>query len=573
MNLTLHLIRKDLRHFRLAAVFWAILVAAQIILTNRLLLAGPSDGDWYMLMSGFVNLLYFLGLVFGYLFAGMIVLADAPAGSVSHWQTRPVSGGRQLAAKSITAFLIIGVLPVLLWLPWWIYCGFGLGGIVQTAAVILAVNLMPAVVGAALAVVVDQLGRFMMLTMILVAALLVFAMTALVPSETPSTLIGTRMVLGLVCLLLSALLAVAVQYRTRRVLWSGGILAAGVVVILFIRTWWPLDLVTSAVRYWNKSSPPLNGTAKITGRIWSASLEARNNKDGQSEPFIAVSLGLAGVPEDLYVSGGVADVELSWPDGTKVRREQVKLWEHERSNRGVALRHALGFGPERYLWPKSWDPETEAKLSADNEKRDRRIREQSAGKKMIRREVPADLTTSLKFEIPVSPPIATKVRLASPVCRVSAIVETKRPVILGEMPLVEGAAIVRDGRVTLAKFQSWHRDHTWPGQLEVWYGGALTSVKPAFSGDRAYYLIDREHETVGWSFGYNVFQGVPPLAGSLVYNPVNFQPPSLWRGDHWVEVPGWQKTFALVEEEARPAGNFIYSLTAERLELTELAEE
>ena len=573
MNLTLHLIRKDLRHFRLAALFWAILVAAQIILTNRLLLAGPSDGDWYMLMSGFVNLLYFLGLVFGYLFAGMIVLADAPAGSVSHWQTRPVSGGRLLAAKTVTGILIIGVLPVLLWLPWWIYCGFGPGGIVQSAAVILAVNLMPAVVGGALAVVVDQVGRFMMLTMIMVAALLVFAMTSLVPSETSATLIGTRMLLCLVSLLLSAVLAIAVQYRTRRVTLSGGMLAAGVVVMLIIRTWWPLDLVTSVARYWNKPSQPMTGTAKVTGRIWNAQLEARNNKDGQSEPFITVSLGLAGVPEDLYVSGGVAEVELSWPDGTKVRREQVKLGEYEKSNRGVALRRALGFGPELYHWPKSWDPETEAKLTADKEKMDRRNREHSAGKRIVRTVVPADLTTSLKFEIPVSPAIATKVRLAPPVCRVTAIVETNRPVILGEMPLVQGAAIVHDGRVTVVKFQRWNQTHKQPGQLEVTYGGALTSVKPAFSGDRSYYLIDREHETVGWWFGYNVFQGVPPLAGSLVYNPVNFQPPALWRGDHWVELPGWQKTFALVEEESRSAGSFNYDLTADRLELSEPVEE
>ena len=310
MNLTLHLIRKDLRHFRAATFFWAILVAAQVILTNRLLSAGPTDSDWYMLMCGFVNLLYVLGLVFGYLFAGMIVLTDAPAGSVSHWQTRPISGGRLLVAKTIGCLLILGALPLALWLPWWIYCGFGFGGTVEAAALILAATLSPVVVGVALAAVVDQVGRFMVLTMILVAAFIVFALTALVPTTVAPTLLGTRFLLGLACLLATALIATIVQYRTRQVVKSGAMLIAGVVAILLIWAWWPLDLIAltgwNLLYQWNESQAALPGAEKIEGHIWRAEVGSRNNKDGVAEPFITVYLGLTGVPEEVFVAGGFA---------------------------------------------------------------------------------------------------------------------------------------------------------------------------------------------------------------------------------------------------------------------------
>ncbi len=577
MNLTLHLIRKDLRHFRLAALFWAILVAAQIILTNRLLSSGPNDGDWYMLMCGFVNLLYFLGLVFGYLFAGMIVLADASAGSVSHWQTRPVSGGRLLAAKTITGILILGVLPVMLWLPWWIYCGFGVGGTAKAAALVFAATLIPALLGTALAAVVDQLGRFMMLSMILVAALIVFAMTALVPDTTAPTLIGTRLLLGLVCLVVTALAAIVVQYRTRQVVKSGTVLIAGVVVILLIRAWWPIDLVPvtgwDLMHRWNESPATLAGAGKISGRIWRAEAGSRNNKDGVAEPFITVNLGLAGVPEEVIVAGGFADVELSWPDGTKVRREKLPIVEGDWMQRFPALQRALKFSKKFDSKGRHWDPETQAKQAAYRLEMERRQAESNLGKRFVRHELPADLRTSVRWEIPVSPAIAAKMRLAPPVCRVVANIETKRPVILGETPLVEGASIVQNGRLSVAKLVRSHVERQQRGQLDVQYFGAITLVKPPFSPESSFYLVDRTHETTGWGLSYNRFQGVPPLAGSLTYHPFGFSAPALWRTDQWVEMPDWQKIYTLVEEESQPAGNFTYSLTTERLELAEPVEE
>ena len=577
MNLTLHLIRKDFRHLRLAMLFLGTLIVAQIIFTNRLLTADAGDSNWYMPMCGFVNLLYFLGLVCGYLVSGMIVLADAPAGSVSHWQTRPIAGGRLLVAKATVGVLLIGVLPVGLWLPWWIYCGFGVGGIIQAAALIFLVNLIPAVVGAALAAVVDQVGRFMMLTMILVAALLVFAMTAFVPDTSEPSLIVTRLLLGLVCLVVAALVAVAVQYRTRQVARSSSVLIAGIVALLLIRSWWPVDLLYSSGRSvsyrWNESPVALAGAEKISGRIWRAEAGSRNNKEGIAEPFINVRLGLAGVPEDVFVSGGFVTVELSWPDGTTVRRENLPVGFYNWSNRLRSLQHALGFSAKYDPKAKHWDPETREKIAAVTAEGQRRVAERNPGKKISRHELPEDLDVGMSWEIPVSPATLSKVRQVPPQCRFVAKLDTKRPVILGETPVVEGASIVRNGRMSLAKLLRSHIERSRREQVDVQYSGAITLVKPPFSPDSTFYLVDRTHETTGSGFSYNQFQGIPPLAGSLKYHPFAFLPPSLWRTDRWVELPDWQKIFTLVEEESRPAGKFSINLSVEELTLSDPLEE
>jgi len=578
MNLTLHLIRKDLRQFRLPALFWSALVAAQILFTTWLLFPDTSDNSWYMMMCGFVNLLYFLGLVFGYLFAGMIVLADPPASNVAQWPTRPIAGLRLLAAKAVTGFLILGVLTVLLWLPWWIYCGFGIGDMARAAAVILTVTLIPALVGAALAAVVDQATRFVMLTMILVAALIVFAITALVPRTISPTLYGTRLLLDLACLLGAALAAVVTQYLTRQVVRSGAVLIAGAAAILLIRAWWPVDLVAPVgdwfVFHWYKSQAVLVDAEKISGRIWRAETGSRNNKDGVAEPFIVVKLGLAGVPEEVFVSGGSADIELSWPDGTKVRREKLLFSEYDWYSRWVPMQHALGFPAERSARFEHWDPETRVKnatLRAESQRLQEKTAAQSKGK-TPRYALPDDLGASVRCEIPVSPAIAVKARLVPPVCRIVATLQLKRPVILGETPLVAGATIVRDGRLRVVKLERKLIEQKRPEQLGVQYYGGVALVKPAFSPNSALYLVDRAHQTVGEWLSYNTIQGVAPLGGVVSYFPFGFQPPALWRTDRWVEIPDWQKTFTLVEEESRPAGKFTYTSTTERLEISESVE-
>ncbi len=578
MNLTLHLIRKDLRQFRLPALFWAALVAAQILFTTWLLFPDTSNNDWYIIMCGFTNLLYFLGLVFGNLFAGMIVLADPPGSSVALWQTRPISGRRLLAAKAVSGFLILGALTLLLWLPWWIYCGFGAGHIVQTAAIVLAVTLIPAVIGAALAALVDQATRFVMLTMILVAALIVFAITALVPRTISPTLYGTRLILDLLCFMVAALAAVVTQYLTRQTIKSGAVLIAGVVVVMMIRAWWPVDLVAPIgerlASYWDKSQGVMAGAEKISGRIWRAEARSRNNKDGIAEPFIVVKLGLAGVPEDVFVSGGSADIELSWPDGTTVRREKVWITEDDWYNRSVPLQHVLGFPAERNARSVHWDPETRAKNEALRAEFERHRAEQGFRQKVPAYVLPTDLSSSLRCEVPVSPAIATKARQIPPACRIVATLKVKRPVILGEVPLVVGASIVNDSRLRVVKLDRMvleQKGSRWT--IDVQYSGAISLVKPAFNPNSSLYLVDRTHQVIDGWLSSNTIQAVAPMSGWVSLISFGFPPPALWRTDHWVEVPDWQKTFTLVEEESRPAGSFTYTSTTDQLEVSEVADQ
>jgi hypothetical protein len=565
MNLTLHLIRKDLRQFRFAALFWAALIAGQIVCTRLLFSADAADLDWFNVVSMFTNLLYFLGMIVAYLLAGIIVLADAPAGSVAQWRTRPVSGGRLLRAKALVEFLFFGVLPVLLWLPWWLRDGFGANGVGLGAVSVLLLNFIPAVLGVALASVVDQIGRFMLLTMILMAALIVFALTSLVPRTIAPTLFGSRLLLDLAVGIVAAVTAAIVQYRTHRVGKSATVLVAGVTAILLIRAWWPVDLIV-----WYKDNvyapPSIAGT--VTGRIWNARMESRLNKDGLEEAYFWLGLDFDGVPASEFAADGLADVELSWPDGTTVRREKQPVWGGGGVKKYQILSQLLGFSPSRAA-DEHWDPETAAKNRAMREEFERRWPERHNGKPYHKAILRPGAQAEATIQVSVSPAIAAKMQLSPPACRVTVTLHTKRPMILAQAPFVAGMSVAEDGRARVVKFTRQSREIKDPRQVGVHYAGLLVTSRPIFSEQRSYFLIDRAHQALGGGLGQHMIQSVAPIGAWITAHVIDIDPPALWRTDRWVEVPDWQKDYAMVVEESRPAGTYRGQLATDRLEVTE----
>jgi hypothetical protein len=337
-----------------------------------------------------------------------------------------------------------------------------------------------------------------------------------------------------------------------------------------VRAWWPVDLMN---QIGGQSREVLAGAEKVTGRIWWAEFGSRNNKDGIAEPFITVKPGLAGVPEDVFVSGGSVDVELSWPDGTKVRRENILMGEDDWYNRWSPLQRALGFPAKLNQRFEHWDPETREKNAAAHAEVERRQTARYARIKTSPRYVlPADLGSSMRFEIPVSPAIVTRARLTPPVCRIVATLRTMRPVILGETSFLPGATITHDGRLRVAQLERSVIDLKQPEWLNVRYTGGVTLAKPPFGPNSSLYLVDRAHQTVGSWISFSTIQSVAWLGAKVSYYPLNFPPPALWRTDRWIEQPDWQKTMTLVEEESRPAGHFNYELTTAKLEVAEATE-
>jgi hypothetical protein len=124
MNLTGHIVGKDLFRLRWILVLWAI------VLTARMALAViQSELD----VAGYYPF-YVMALVFGRIFLPLLgfglvmgVQGDDPVSdSDAFWITRPISASRLLGAKCLVLASLWSI-PSLVMAPWWIAHGFDLG--------------------------------------------------------------------------------------------------------------------------------------------------------------------------------------------------------------------------------------------------------------------------------------------------------------------------------------------------------------------------------------------------------------------------------------------------------------
>src|SRR3954464_494895 len=145
MNLPLHLVAKDVRHLRRALVLWIALLIGQVWESYWIVSAGEGNFDWFQHMGFQHNLLLGLGWLVTYLLIGMMVLEDPVAGEKMFWVTRPISGGRLLIAKVIAALLLFGILPLIVWTPWWMICDFSLGDMADASVRVLGLQLLFAI--------------------------------------------------------------------------------------------------------------------------------------------------------------------------------------------------------------------------------------------------------------------------------------------------------------------------------------------------------------------------------------------------------------------------------------------
>ena len=108
MNLTLHLIRKDFRHLRVLLAAWLVLVILQAVLMGSGLHTRVSDMRFLFALSQFIGLLSLLKTLLLIVLVSQLVQSDSTIGSTAFWLSRPISGRKLLASKSI--FLVLTVI-------------------------------------------------------------------------------------------------------------------------------------------------------------------------------------------------------------------------------------------------------------------------------------------------------------------------------------------------------------------------------------------------------------------------------------------------------------------------------
>jgi len=563
MNLTWHIAKKDLRRLRVHLLLWTVLLASQVFVSFRLLSTRSVDYTWFTETGMMLNLLEAVGMAVSFIIAAALVLDDPLVGTDLAWVTRPISGGRLLRAKLIATLLSLVLLPILVWMPWWFYCRFDLGGMAEAAVRVLGLQALAVIPGFVLASLVGRTGRFVLFSVLLVVALVVALMNLLAwggyLAVSPELWL-CRLLLAAAVLACSGVVVVGRQYLTRRLASSAGVLAAGVVLAGVIVACWPWNLADLRP----VSREQVAGSERITGEITEARVTALDTTAPENNG-ISIGILFTGVPDEVSLSSGVADVELRWPDGRvaaarhlPVRPGRASRWTEDNEESSVRL--ALGLVPG-HDWLHHWDPETNAKQDEITEAWHQRVIK--AGEQWVDRSHQRG-SARLYLTLAVTPEVAARVEAEPPACAISVRVGIKKPDVLLEMPLKGDTWTAQKGaRVHLLNISP----HIWRDVNQVQgkaYLATLVAASAPGLGGLSLHTVDRLH-------GMTNFQGrtysfsVVPVAGNIEGLYFDVRDARLWRTDKWVEAPGWPDSASLVALTYRDVGGFNRDFHTDRL--------
>ena len=546
MNLVWHIIKKDLTRLRLPLLLWTGLLLGQMILCERLF-AADNALDWYNKQGALIGLLLFLSVGIGYILVAMLVLEDTLVGTEMFWVTRPISGGRLLAAKLLGAVSFFMIWPVLVGLPWWLWSGLGASDLGQAAVQTALMQTLFIVPGIMLAAIAGQSSRFLLWSLVVLMAVPVGTMLVgmNLPKDLPRQLIASRALVAYLVGLLTAAGVIWLQYRSRRLVRSIAATLAGAGAVLLVGLFWPWEVLG----FWSKNTPQMPGTEAVSFRYNEAWIHAKDNK-----AWVMLRFEAKDVPENLVLLDGSIEVEFRWSDGTLLQRRQ-KLWTNSME---YPVRSLLNLPPARP------DPATEEKINEYRNAIRQRI--------LARGGTPDALSEtdyyglSSRMDIPIE--MVSRFTASPPACTVRLHLEGSWPVLLMELPLKEGASRTAGGvRLRVAGLAV--EEPAARGQPVAQRMLTLIHSQPKDLRVLKFYLVDRVHGTEN-QLGYGAGQGLVPLpALPLRFHrtelPVKI--PQLWRDDRWVGAPEWLEADTLAVVGLRKDGAFDRTLHTDRLKV------
>lgn len=305
MKLIWHIVKKDLARMQLPLALWTLLLLAKIALGAVLRAGGGVDVVWFTRIELYVTLCTWLGVVMIYALVALLIHEDALVGTQAGWKTRPISGARLLGAKLLGLLLMFGILPVVISLPWWLVCGFGLPEIGTAMLETLGWQALFVLPSLALAVLSHNFGRYFTLTMVVIffVGMTGLFQLAYLPdiSRASLTVQETRVWVLLVFVMVGIAGVVLHQFLTLRT-WRSSLLGLTAILLgMGSLSLWPWDLVT----------PFRSGIPEVARGMTLTLKKAIVSKNAEKLPTdVAVEMKLQNVPDDLAVLGYTS--KLSW---------------------------------------------------------------------------------------------------------------------------------------------------------------------------------------------------------------------------------------------------------------------
>lgn len=329
MNLTWHIVKKDLRALKWPLLVWLLLVVAQLGVGVLLLSTdGSQDLDWFRRMDILAKMLGAMQFM-SFVLTAALIQQDLLVGTTAFWQTRPISGGRLLCAKFLSIGLVFGFMPVLVTLPWWLGCGYGLREIAWAAAETVAAQTIAVLIGLLWAVVTDGFARFLMWTLVAVFTIPTLTGTLLYYTTRGQTspsgdLVATRMMLQTTLAVVGILGVTVYQFLTRNLWRSAAMIGGTAAVIVAVGVWWPwasniesrlnVFLLRRAVGEWPASAEP----AGLKFTVGSSGITPlRNGSRPSKVSMVRTQYHVEGLVMSQGLMAASSEYAWRWPDGTE----------------------------------------------------------------------------------------------------------------------------------------------------------------------------------------------------------------------------------------------------------------
>jgi len=436
MKLTWHIVAKDLRRLRAPLALWIATFLVEFSIGLGLLHSNSLAFRSFQGIQAFDVILNLVRMATGYLLVASLVYDDSLVGTTAFWPTRPISGIRLLGAKLLACLLIFALIPILVSLPWWLHCGFGTGQVREASVSLIMSMILPVGCGLVIAALTGSMGRYIMWTLLLVAAVALSLATFVKTGATHLFFRGLDVVVdssGSTAARLHTLnmlaaagggVVVAHQFLTRRLARSL-MLLSGVAAILCVEAaWWPLAFKDRSHEVGAPTpAAPLEDRIAIVPTK-DALLHIEPEPAAGSGTVVFGNLEVKKPVPGLFIRPTYANFAWQWPDGNHVEAKGTLL-----GTQYPSLHQLEAAIPHKDSSPSAWEQGAAYKQSLKNGK-------PVSYSESVREEDP----TSLLWDYYVEVPRAEGLKMPSdrPSCTIDVRCDLLQPKLTGEIPIAAG---------------------------------------------------------------------------------------------------------------------------------------
>jgi len=316
VKLLWHLTKRDLRHFWIPVAFLAVIQGLEFWVGSHMIRDDGSDVEAYGKLAVDAGILWAIRLMVTYVLAAVVIHEDPIVGPAG-WRTRPISRLKLMGAKLLSLLLLLGIVPVLVCLPWWIAIGFDAADAAHAALATLGLQMAVVLLAVPVAALTNGIGRFLLCT--LVGGVVAFTSVLLLAESAGS---------------LDSVSYWATESRILMMLVVGAVGWLAILVHQFLTTRWCRSVVMvlvvmaalEAVLFgWHWEAPAVWAFMPKEAAAGGSQVKAAVDRVVVGDPDKAnalrplyVSISLRDVPRDLFVQSIFAQQSLTWADGSKV---------------------------------------------------------------------------------------------------------------------------------------------------------------------------------------------------------------------------------------------------------------